>query len=324
MESKRRASRWRSIKVFRVLRGLFHLVFFIYVISMVNFDKLREEADLLMKIAIVTDSTSYLPKETLEKLDIHTISLEVTFGNQSFKEVDLIVEEFYQKSKEELPKTSQPSLGEFVKLYEQLSVDYDEVISIHLSSGISGTYAGSMQAAEMVGSVKVYSFDSELACALQGFYAVKAAEMAKDGASAQEILAELHEMKKTLRAYFMVEDLKHLQRGGRLSGAQALVGGMLQIKPILHFQDKVIVPFEKIRTRKKAMNRIVGLLKDASKDDKKLKATVIHANRLEEAKQWQKELQISCPHVEFEISCFGPVIGTHLGEGAMGLGWVEK
>ncbi|MGH2317225.1 DegV family protein [Planococcus sp. SE5232] len=277
-----------------------------------------------MKTAIVTDSTSYLPEETRKALNIHMISLEVTFGNQSFKEAEMTEKEFYHKAKEEFPKTSQPPLGEFTTLYDKLSADYKEIVSIHLSSGISGTYAGSKQAAEMVDGVKVYSFDTELTCALQGFYAVKAAEMAEEGADAQTILAELDEMKTSLRAYFMVEDLKHLQRGGRLSSAQALVGGMLQIKPILHFQEKVIIPFEKIRTRKKAMNRIVDLLKEDSKDGQKRQATVIHANRPEEAKQWRAELEVACPEVDFEISYFGPVIGTHLGEGAMGLGWVKK
>lgn len=277
-----------------------------------------------MKTAIVTDSTSYLPEEIREALNIHMVSLEVTFGSQSFKEADMTEKEFYQKAKAEFPKTSQPPLGEFTTLYDKLSANHNEIVSIHLSSGISGTYAGSMQAAEIVEGVKVYSFDTELTCALQGFYAIKAAKMAEGGANAQMILAELAEMKTSLRAYFMVEDLKHLQRGGRLSSAQALVGGMLQIKPILHFQEKVIVPFEKIRTRKKAMNRIVDLLKEDSKDGQELQATIIHANRPEEAKQWQAELEVACPEVEFEISYFGPVIGTHLGEGAMGLGWVKK
>ncbi len=277
-----------------------------------------------MKTAIVTDSTSYLPEETRKALNIHMISLEVTFGHQSFKEAEMTEKEFYQKAKEEFPKTSQPPLGEFTTLYDKLSADHKEIVSIHLSSGISGTYAGSKQAAEMVEGVKVYSFDTELTCALQGFYTVKAAKMAEDGADAQTILAELNEMKTSLRAYFMVEDLKHLQRGGRLSSAQALVGGMLQIKPILHFQEKVIIPFEKIRTRKKAMNRIVDLLKEDSKDGHEWQATIIHANRPEEAKQWKAELEIACPEVDFELSYFGPVIGTHLGEGAMGLGWVKK
>ncbi|WKA57608.1 DegV family protein [Planococcus shenhongbingii] len=278
-----------------------------------------------MKTAIVTDSTAYIPKELREKADIHMIPLQVTFKNESFaEEEDLLVDEFYKKAKEELPKTSQPPLGEFVSLYTKLSNDHKEIVSIHLSSGISGTFEGSRQANDLVGEVAVHSFDSEISCAMQGFYALKAAEMANTGAGAAEIMNELNDMKKTMRAYFMVEDLKHLSRGGRLSNAQAIVGGLLQIKPLLHFENKVIVPFEKIRTRKKAMNRIADLLKQDAAAGESIQAAVIHANRPEEAQKWLEELKSSCPEVEFSISYFGPVIGTHLGEGSMGLGWAKK
>ncbi|MGK7378664.1 DegV family protein [Planococcus sp. 1R117A] len=278
-----------------------------------------------MKTAIVTDSTAYIPKELREKADIHMIPLQVTFKNESFaEEEDLLVDEFYKKAKEELPKTSQPPLGEFVSLYTKLSNDYKEIVSIHLSSGISGTFEGSRQANDLVDEVAVHSFDSEISCAMQGFYALRAAEMANTGAGAAEIMNELNDMKKTMRAYFMVEDLKHLSRGGRLSNAQAIVGGLLQIKPLLHFENKVIVPFEKIRTRKKAMNRIADLLKQDAASGESIQAAVIHANRPEEAQKWLEELKSSCPEVEFSISYFGPVIGTHLGEGSMGLGWAKK
>ena len=278
-----------------------------------------------MKTAIVTDSTSYIPEEIRKSHDIYMIPLQVTFKTESFAEEEEIhVEEFYLKAKEELPKTSQPPLGEFITLYQKLASQYDEIISVHLSSGISGTFSGAIQAGDLVENVKVFAFDSEVSCAMQGFYAIKAAELAKEGIGAAVIMEELDDMKKTMKAYFMVEDLNHLQRGGRLSSAQALVGGLLQIKPILHFQNKVIVPFEKIRTRKKAMNRIAELLKQDMAAGHAIQATIIHANRPEEAKVWLKELEAACPNVEFEISYFGPVIGTHLGEGAMGMGWVKK
>lgn len=278
-----------------------------------------------MKTAVVTDSTAYLSEQHRQEKNIHMIPLQVTYGNEAFKEeVELTVDEFYRKAHTELPKTSQPSLGEYTDLYNRLAENADDIISIHLSSGISGTFAGAVQAAEMIEGAKVHVFDSEVSCAIQGFFVTKAADMANDGADAAAILAELNRMKETMRAYFMVEDLKHLQRGGRLSNAQALVGGLLQIKPILHFQEKVIVPFEKIRTRKKAMARIAGMLKEDADKGAPLRATVIHANRREEAEVWLAELQEMCPGVEFDISYFGPVIGTHLGEGSMGLGWVAK
>ena len=280
-----------------------------------------------MKTAIVTDSTAYIPEGVRDEWNIHMVPLSVVIGGEVYEEeVNLQVDEFYRLVREggELPKTSQPPVGRFVELFGELSKEYDAIISIHLSSGISGTYQGAVQAGEMTEQAKVYAFDSETSCYVQGFYVLRAAKMAKEGIPAEDIMAELNDLKTTERAYFMADDLSHLQRGGRLSSAQALIGGLLQIKPVLHFENKVIVPFEKIRTRKKAMNRIVELLgKDAAKYDR-LEAAIIHANRPIEAEEWRKEMEEQFPNVEFTISYFGPVIGTHLGEGSMGLGWMRK
>jgi DegV family protein with EDD domain len=279
-----------------------------------------------MKTAVVTDSTAYIPKELREKWNIHMIPLNVIFGNVAYQEeVDITAEQFYMEVKEkELPTTSQPPIGQFVELFETLSKDYDAVISIHLSSGISGTFAGAVTASTMVENLKVYPFDTEVSCMPQGLYAIEAAKMALDGVETEKILLRLEELKKTARAYFMVDDLSHLQRGGRLSSAQAIIGSLLQVKPLLHFENKVIVPFEKIRTRKKAMKRIVDLLGEDAASGEQYQAVVIHANREEEAVEWQSVLESLYPNVEFSLSYFGPVIGTHLGEGAMGLGWMKK
>ena len=280
-----------------------------------------------MKTAVVTDSTAYLPPQLKEQLNIHTIPLMVTIDGETYEEdVDLCMTEFYDKvrGKGPLPKTSQPAIGRFVDLYTQLKEEgYTSVVSVHLSSGISGTFAGAGQAGDMVDGIDVIPYDSEISCYVQGFYVIRAAELAQEGASAEEIVAELDRLKQTVRAYFMVDDLAHLQRGGRLNGAQALIGSLLQVKPILHFENKVIVPFEKIRTRKKAMKRIEALLAEDAKT-KKLDASIIHANSLEEAEKWKAELEERLPDVNFTISYFGPVIGTHLGEGSMGLEWSER
>ena len=279
-----------------------------------------------MKIAIVTDSTAYLPVSLSEQLPIYMIPLSVIINGQTYEEeVDITSAEFYDKVRgaDSLPKTSQPSLGRFMELYESIAQDYDAVISIHLSSGISGTYTGSLQASEMIENLDVHLFDSEISCYLQGFYVLRAAQLAQENATIDEIISELNDMKTTMRAYFMVDDLTHLQKGGRLSGTQALIGGLLQVKPLLHFQNKVIVPFEKIRTRKKAMKRIVDILAEDA-ENHLLEAAIIHANRPEEAQLWLEELSKQLPTVRFTISYFGPVIGTHLGEGAMGLGWVKR
>lgn len=279
-----------------------------------------------MKTAIVTDSTAYLPGPERDRLGIRMVPLSVTIdGNTYEEEVDLEAGKFYDLVREgDLPKTSQPPIGKFADCFEALKNEgFEAVVVITLSSGISGTFASASQAGDLVDGLKVHLFDSEIACMPQGFYVLRAAEMARNGAETAAILTELEEMKKSLRAYFMVDDLAHLQRGGRLSGAQALIGGLLQVKPLLHFKDKVIVPFEKIRTRKKAMNRIAELLSQDTGNGP-LEAAIIHANRKQEAEEWRTELSLKFPDVDFRISYFGPVIGTHLGEGAMGLGWVKK
>jgi len=280
-----------------------------------------------MRTAIVTDSTAYIPAEERERLNIHMIPLSVNISGQLFaEEVDITASEFYDKVRgaKEFPKTTQPPIGEFASLFEELAKEYDEVISIHLSSGISGTYQGAIQAGEMVEDIDVYAFDSEISCAVQGFYALRAAEMAAQGFSTKEILATLADMKQSIRAYFIVDDLAHLQRGGRLSSAAALIGGLLQVKPVLHFVDKVIVPFEKIRTRKKALKRAEELLAEDVQKYEALDAVVIHGNCQAEAEEWLAQLAATYPSVNFKLSYFGPVIGTHLGEGSMGLGWTKK
>lgn len=280
-----------------------------------------------MKTAILTDSTAYIPKHIREQLNIHIIPLSVVFGTETYREeIDIGVEDFFDKVKtsEQLPTTSQPPIGLFVETFEQLAKQYDAVISIHLSSGISGTYQGAVSAGQMVEGIRVYAYDSEISCMVQGFYAIEAAEMSQAGMHPEAIIARLDEMKRSVRAYFMVDDLSHLQRGGRLSGAQAFIGSLLQVKPILHFVDKVIVPFEKIRTRKKALSRIEELFAEDAMLGVPMRAVIIHANREEEARAWKEKLEQQYPHVEFFLSYFGPVIGTHLGEGAMGFGWYKK
>lgn len=278
-----------------------------------------------MKVAVMTDSTAYIPKDLREKHDIHIVPLSVVFENASYREdIDITTEQFYEKirNSESLPTTSQPSAGSFIEVYEKLAAkNYDAVITVHLSSKISGTFQAAQSAGEMVEGIKVYAFDSELSALPQGFFAIEAAEMAKDRKSPEEIMEKLHQMKEKVRAYFMVEDLTNLQRGGRLSVAQALIGGLLKIKPILHFVDGEIMPYEKIRTRKKAIGRIMDMLEEDAAQGSIEKVVFIHANNESAALQLEKEFNEKYPDIETVISYFGPVIGTHLGEGSIGVSW---
>lgn len=277
-----------------------------------------------MKIAVVTDSTAYIPENLLEKHNIHVLHLSVIFGNESYREgIDITTENFYKKVKKEkkLPTTSQPAIGVFVDLYEMLAKDYDAVISIHLSSKLSGTFDAAKTASSMVRDIKVLPYDSEHSAMPQGYYVLEAAKLAEEGKSLEEIIQKLDEMKTKLRAYFMVDDLSHLQRGGRMTGAQALLGSILNIKPILHVVDGSVLAFEKIRTRKKAMNRIVAMLEEDIANKGVKRATFIHGNSEAQIMKVHDKFKKKHPEIETVISYFGPVVGTHLGEGALGILW---
>lgn len=280
-----------------------------------------------MSIAIISDSTAYLTDEMLKKHDINTIPLNVIFDDAVYREIEELSNDvFYDKMREmkTLPTTSQPSIGDYVKLLERLKDEgATDVITVHLSSGISGTYQSSITAGQMVEGITVHAFDTEISCLPQGFFAIRASEM-KESHSVDEIMAELHRMKADTKAYFLVDDLKNLQKGGRLSGAQAVIGSLLQVKPILHFEDTKIVPYDKVRTKKKAMKTIEGLMHDFVGDAEVSTACIIHANDEETARQWMNSLKEQFPNTTFVLSEFGPVIGTHLGEKALGFGLVKR
>ncbi|SIS42944.1 DegV family protein [Salimicrobium flavidum] len=280
-----------------------------------------------MTTVVLTDSTAYIPEHARNDLNIHMVPLNVIFGEETYREeIDITTEEFYEKVKEteELPKTSQPSVGAVMEKLEELKENYDDVIAITLSSGISGTYQAMHSAGNMVEGIRLHLFDSEISCLMQGFYALEASRCAQGGEPPEEIMKRLGEMKQSMSAYFIVDDLRHLARGGRLNGSQAFIGSMLQVKPILHFVDTKIVPFEKIRTYKKARKRTLELFDEAAADGSRVHAAVIHANRPAEARAWKQEIEKRYENVTVTISHFGPVIGTHLGEGAMGLGWYKE
>ena len=281
----------------------------------------------MSKIAIVTDSTAYIPQSVREEQGITMVPLNVVFGGESYKEeVEITTSDFYEmmKNADQLPTTSQPAIGVFGNEFERLAKDYDQIISIHLSSQISGTYQAAVVAGDMVEGVEVFAFDSEISCMPQGYYVLEAARLAKEGKTAPEIIDRLNEMKQNIRAYFMADDLSHLHRGGRLNGAQLFVGSLLQVKPVLHFEKGKIVPFEKVRTAKKALNRIFSLLDEDASQGNPIHIVVIHANREEKAEQIASDIKEKYPHAKVTVSYFGPVIGTHLGEGSLGVGWFNS
>ena len=280
-----------------------------------------------MKTAIVTDSTVYLPAEELKQHNIHVVPINVHFNHATFEEeLTLSVEQFYEivHTTKQFPKTSQPSIGKFVDLYEKLGKEYDEILAIHISSGVSGTYDCSLQAAQLVDNVKVYVFDSEVAAGPLASYVIEAAKLVKNGASASQIIERLEDLQKSLEAYFIVDDLIHLQRSGRLSVASSVIGSLLQIKPILHIKDKKIAVFEKVRTKRKAVLRVRDLLQQAVETYGELQAVIMHANCEQQGRTWMEKLETTFPTVHFKLAYFGPSLVTHMGEGTLAISWMKK
>ncbi|GAA6236676.1 DegV family protein [Apilactobacillus micheneri] len=282
-----------------------------------------------MKIAIVTDSTSYLSKEEQEKYNINVVPIPVIIDGKSYNEgVDISTEEFYDKlrNSESFPSTSQPPMGEMINTYNKLADEgYEAVISIHLASTISGFYNSLVSLAPTIENIKVIPYNSKLTVKLMGNLAIEAAKMAQANQNIDDILSKMDEIRATINEVFVVDDLQNLVRGGRLSNASAFLGSLLKIKPLLTFDDKTneIVAFEKVRSRKKALKRTEEIFKEAVNNaDYPIKAMVINANDPESGDVWAKKIKEMYPDMTVEKSYFGPVIGTHLGEKALALGWM--
>lgn len=283
-----------------------------------------------MKVAIVTDSTSYLTEAEIAKYDIKVVPMPFILKDKIYKEgVDVTTEEYYAMLSESdsFPTTSQPSIGEMMQLYEHLKEDgYEAVISIHLAATISGFVSNVASLEGSIEGLDIYAYDSKITVRLMGNLVLKAAQMAAAGKTPAEILPVLDELRESIDEYFVVDDLQSLVRGGRLSNAGALIGAMLKVKPILTFDNDTnhIVPFEKVRSMKKALKRTEELFNEALVDaNYPVRAIVIHANNEAGGRAFQAEVQAQHPDIPVDLSYFGPVIGTHLGQGAIGLTWMR-
>ncbi len=269
------------------------------------------------------DSTGYLSSDLINDYGIKIISLSVNIGNETYKEVDLTIPDFFAMLKRisGSSTTSQPSVGSFVELYkEALAEGYDEIISIHLSEKISGTYTTAVMAKELMGMDNIHIFDSGSSALGLGLLGWAASDWAREGLSASEIITKLSQLKSTTELYFIVDTLEYLHRGGRIGGASALFGTLLQIKPILYFNNEGIIDvFEKVRSKNKAIQRVYSELERALSSDKPYRIAVIHVGAEEEGKNIEKELRVKYPGHEIRIFEAGPVIATHVGPGALGL-----
>jgi len=276
-------------------------------------------------VAIVTDTTQYLPAEVVERHGLHLVSLYVNWDGRTDREVDLgDYDGFYDhlRTAATLPSTSQPSVGDFLSAYRPLLEAGDDVLSIHLSGGISGTVGAAEQARdalieEGVAAERIRVVDSETGCAGHGLMAIAAANAVRGGADLAGAEAAARELRARMKLLFAVDTLEYLRRGGRIGAAQAWMGSALKIKPILSI-DREIVPIERVRTAGRAFQRMVDHLIERRESGADL-FFIQHIQAHDVAEllvERGREIYGREPELVSEI---GPVIGTHVGPGLIGV-----
>ena len=278
-----------------------------------------------MKLAVITDSSAFLQAETLRKEDLFVLDIPVNIDGQEYVEgVNLTAQEFYEKmaSASELPKTSQPSIAKLDEILSSLKdKGYTHALGLFLSSGISGFYQNIQYMKDEFEGLTIAFPDTRITSAPLGYMAESVFKWAEQGDGFESILDKVTEQIENTSAFIMVDDLDHLVKGGRLSNGAAILGNLLSIKPILYFNDQgVIEVYEKIRTEKKATKRLVEIVKEATANGN-YQITVIHGNAPQKAADLRQLLIDGGVATDVSIATFGSVIGTHLGEGSIALGY---
>jgi DegV family protein with EDD domain len=277
------------------------------------------------RIAWITDSTSCISQDDAKRLGIHIIPVSVIMEDRIYKDgVDITPIEFYEKleASNELPTTSQPTVGEFSAFYEELLKEYDCGIAVHVSEKFSGTINGSRLGAEMTG-FDVHIIDSKITSDAMKQLILKGKNLQEEGLDAKEIAKRLRKAADKVKGYVCIGSLEQLRRGGRLSGASFLVGNLLQIKPILTFDDGSLIPYEKIRTLKKAEARVLALFDEAAQQTSVEGVSVVYSGAPEKAEMWRGMLQQKYPEIQFNLGQLSPAIGVHVGAGTIGILWFE-
>ena len=280
--------------------------------------------------AVVCDTTAYLPAELVASNGVHVVSLYVAVDGVQEPESEISdYAAFYERlrASEEGATTSQPSVGDFVSVYEPLLDEGREIVSIHISSGISGTFEAAGQARERLvaegkGGERIHLFDSRSACGGMGYSVLAAAAAARAGGDSEAVLARAQRAREELKMWFAIDTLEYLRRGGRIGGARAWIGSALKIKPILTLEEE-ITPVERVRTRARSIERLRDYARQ--RHESGLDAWVIqHIQDPETAGALADDCReiFGCEPVY--ISEIGPVIGAHVGPGLIGVGSVSN
>jgi DegV family protein with EDD domain len=278
-------------------------------------------------VAVVSDSTAYLPRQLVDENQIRLVSLYVNWEDRSERELDMPdFDDFYARLRtaDRLPTTSQPSIGDFLDVYRPLVEQGHDVVSVHISGGISGTVEAARQAkerlAEESGTDRVTVVDSERAAGGLGLIALAGARAAKSGGDLEAVIERMETTRADLKMWFAVDTLEYLRRGGRIGAASAWLGSALKIKPILTL-DKEITPIERVRTGAKAVRRLTEYA-EQRRDDGADGWVVQHVQAPEEAQRLADATEAIMGRGPAFISEVGPVIGTHIGPGLLGVGGV--
>jgi DegV family protein with EDD domain len=280
-----------------------------------------------MSVAVVSDTCHYLPADLLARYEIHQVSLYVHMDQRAVPEVTIAdVDAYYARLRDiaRLPTTSQPSIGDFLSVWEPLLAAGRDVVSIHLAGGMSGTVRSAEQARDQLGerAERVHVIDSRSACGGEGLVVLAACAAARSGADAPTVAERAREARAELEMWFALDTLEYLRRGGRIAGASAWLGSALKIKPILTVESE-ITPIERVRTSRRAFERMVDLMRRLA--ERGADAYMVqHIQAPEQARELAERGREIFGHGPLVISEIGPVIGTHVGPGLLGTGGIPS
>ena len=273
-----------------------------------------------MTVKVITDSTADLPPALAEELGITVVPLNVHFGTEVYRDgVEITADEFYRRlvTASRLPTTSQPTPGDFLSAYDEMGQTTDEILSVHISAKLSGTMNSATQAREEYGGEsRIEIIDSLQGSMGLGMLAIAAAEAARRGGSLDDVVTETRAAIPKVGFMGLVDTLEYLEKGGRIGKAQAFVGSLLRIKPLLTIRDGEAHPLERARTRAKGVDRMCELVQ-AEMPLKDL--AVVYTTTPDEARALAQRLQSYLPQGEVILSQVGPVVGTYLGPGVLGV-----